>query len=303
MLRVVVGVVAVQSTTGGHTQAVGDAVGGRAASTLPLWYSAMIGLLLIVVTGYGLLNADAYRVSPGVREDFPDVMRGQDVLTLLTVPLLAWSAYRARTGSLRMHLLWLGLVLYYAYSYLIYAFSPYNDVFLPYVMLIGMSVYALLDGLFRLDLRAVAPAAVAVPRRGLAVFLAVVGCFFTALWLAMILPAIPGDLPGGRVTYDIASAVHVLDLAFIMPLLFATAWLTYRGRVIGVVLAAVLLAKMVTLGLALLTMNLGFTDSPNAGEMALWVVVAGVAAAALTRILRAMKAPAAPWMRPRLWPE
>ena len=295
--------VAVQPTTRDHVQVPGHAPGARAASTVPLWYSAMIAVLLMAVTGYGLLDADAYRVSPGVREDFPDVMRGQDVVTLLTVPLLAWSAYRARTGSLRMHLLWLGLVLYYAYTYVIYAFSPYNDVFLAYVILIGMTGYALLDGLFRLDLRAVAPAAVAVPRRGLAVFLAVVGCFFTALWLAMILPAIPGDLPAGRVTYDIASAVHVLDLAFIMPLLFATAWLTYRGRVIGVVLAAVLLAKMVTLGLALLAMNLGFTDSPNAGEIALWVVVAAVAAAVLTRVLRAMQTPAAPWMRSRLWPE
>jgi hypothetical protein len=77
-------------------------------------------------------------------------------VTLLTVPLLAWSAYRARAGSLRMHLLWLGLMLYYAYSYIIYAFSPYNDMFLLYVALIGMSFYALLDGLFRLELRAIA---------------------------------------------------------------------------------------------------------------------------------------------------
>lgn len=82
-------------------------------------------------------------------------------------------------------------------------------------------------------------------------FLGLVAGLFTALWLTVILPAIPGDQPEGRATYDIASAVHVLDLAFIMPLLFATAWLTFHGRVIGVVLAAMLLAKMVTLSLAL----------------------------------------------------
>jgi hypothetical protein len=137
----------------------------------------------------------------------------------------------------------------------------------------------------------------------LALFLAIVGCLFTALWLAMILPAIPGDLPAGRVTYDIASAVHVLDLAIVMPLIFATAWLTLRGRVIGVVLAAVLLTKMVTLGLALLAMNVAFHDNPNPGEMALWVAVAGVATVALTRVLRAMEKPPEPWMRLRLWPD
>lgn len=293
-----------QSAEKDHALAMGDVSDNHPASTLPLWYSAIVALLLVAVTGYGLLlDAEAYRVSPGVREDFPDVMRGQDVVTLLSVPLLVWSAHRAGTGSLRMHLLWLGLMLYYAYSYLIYAFSPYNDVFLLYVVLMGISVYALLDGLFRLDLRAVAPAVAAVPRRGLAVFLAVVGGLFTSLWLAMLVPAIPGDLPEGRVTYDIASAVHVLDLAFVMPLLFATAWLTLRGRVIGVVLAAVLLAKMVTLGLALLAMNLAFNDSPNAGETLLWAMIAAVAATALSRVLAAMRPTTAPWLRPRLWPE
>lgn len=78
-------------------------------------------------------------------------------MTLLIVTLLAWSAYRARTGSLRMHLLGLGPMLYYAYSYVINAFSPYNDVFVPCVVLIGMPAYALLDDVFRLDLSAVSP--------------------------------------------------------------------------------------------------------------------------------------------------
>ena len=38
----------------------------------------------------------------------------------------------------------------------------------------------------------------------------------------MMVPAIPGGLPAGRVTYDIASTVHVLDLAFVLPLRLAT---------------------------------------------------------------------------------
>lgn len=71
----------------------------------------------------------------------------------------------------------------------------------------------------------------------------------------------------------------------------------------GTVLAAVLLAKMVTLGLALLAMNLVFTDDPNAGETVLWALVATVAASALAVVLRAITPTPAPWLRPRLWPQ
>ena len=48
-----------------------------------------------------------------MRETLPDVLRGQDLLTLTlaTVPVLVWAAVRARGGSLRAHLLWAGLLL------------------------------------------------------------------------------------------------------------------------------------------------------------------------------------------------
>ncbi len=49
------------------------------------------------------------------------------------------------------HFLRLGLLLYCGYTYLSYAFSPYNDVYLAYVAIIGLSVFGLLDGLFRVD--------------------------------------------------------------------------------------------------------------------------------------------------------
>jgi hypothetical protein len=268
---------------------------------LPLWFSLLLGAVLLGATTYGLTVDDAYRVSPGVRVDFPDVMRGQDLLTLLTTPLLVATAVLARAGSLKAHLVWLGLLLYYAYSSVAYALSPFNDAFLLYVATLGLAGYALLDGLLRLDLSRVGPAMARTPRRPVGWFLVGVGVLFVGLWLAMILPAIGGGLPEGRVTYDIASVIHVLDLAFVLPLLIATGRLLLRGHPAGPVLGAVLLTKMVTLGLALLSMNL-FVDSPSWGEMALWTLIAAVSAWLLVATLRRTRPVEVPWLRAGLWP-
>jgi hypothetical protein len=272
-----------------------------AGHPLPFAFTAVLSATLAGATLLGLVADSFYRVSPGVRGTLPAVLRGQDLLTLLTVPLLLWSARQARAGVLVAHLVWLGLLLYYAYSYVMYAFAPFTDAFLAYCLIIAMSGYGFLNGLLRLDLAAIGPSVTTVPRRGLGVFLLVVAGAFVALWLAMIVPAIPGGLPEGRVTYDIASAVHVLDLSVMLPLVAGTGWLLLRAHPAGPILGVVLLCKIITLALAMCFMNLVFLAGPNPGEVAMWVLVGGVAAAFLAVTLRRMTNPAEPWIHARLW--
>lgn len=273
----------------------------RTRGPLPSWYDDLLALLLAAATTYGLVVDDAYRVSEGIRADFADVMRGQDVLTALTIPVFLRVTHRARQGSLADHLVGLGLLLYYAYSYLIYAVAPYNDAFLLYVAVLGLSVFGLLDGLFRLDMGVVEAGVDASHSRGTGAFLIGVGVLFVVLWLAMLLPAIPGDLPAGRVTYDMASTVHVLDLSMVLPLVIATGAMLRRRLAVGVVLGVMVLTKIVTLGLAMLAMNLLFTDDPNPAETVMWGVIATVAAGLLVRLLGHVRRPAGAWMRGSLW--
>jgi hypothetical protein len=228
-------------------------------------------------------------------------LRGQDLLTLLTVPLLLWASVRAAAGSLRTHILSLGLYLYYAYSYVMYAFAPFNDAFLLYITVIGMSSYALLNGLVRLDVPAIAPAFARAPRRSLGWFLLVVGIAFVGAWLMMIVSVLPGGLPAGRMTYDIASAVHVLDLSFLLPLVIASGWLLLRGHPAGPVLGAVLLCKIVTLGLAMLFMGFVFLNERNIVEMLVWAAISAAAAGWLIVGARRLEAPVAEWLRPSFW--
>ena len=274
---------------------------------LPLWFTLLLAAAITTVTVYGLVYADAYRVSPGVRETLPDTLRGQDLLTLLTVPVLVWTAMRARRGSLRAHLVWLALLLYYAYSYLMYVVAPFNDVFLLYVAVIGLSTYALFNGLVRLDIHTAAPAFASVRTRALAYFLLVVGTLFVGLWLSQIIPAIPGGVPGGLFVYDIPSTVHVLDLAYILPLILATGVLLLRGHPVAPVLAVLVLVKMLTLGLALLLMA-GFVVAGggvlhDSSEPYIWGAITVISAGWLYGVMRRID-PAPPgWLRPTLWPQ
>src|SRR5256885_9755807 len=128
----------------------------------PVWYSVLLAALLVTACGYGLLNPHAYRLPTNLVAQ----ARGADLLTLLVAPMLVWASWWGRRGSLRAHLLWLGLLAYVAYTYAEYAFgTPYNDAFPAYVAVLGLSTYGLFDGLLRLDMDAVSPAFASVPRR------------------------------------------------------------------------------------------------------------------------------------------
>lgn len=268
---------------------------------LPVAFTVVLALVVASATLYGVV-ANPYPAPPGVDEALPALLRGQDLLTLVTVPVLVWAATRARGGSFGAHVLWSGLVLYYAYTYLMYAFSPFTPAFLAYVAIIGMSTYALLDGVLRVDVHAVAPAFDDAPRHATGWFLVAVGSLFVVIWLGMILPAIPDGLPDGRMTYDIASAVHILDLAWVLPLLLAAGVMLLRDHPAGPLLAGVMLCMKVTLALAMLSMSFAFVDEPNLGQVGLWTTIAVVSVGWLViGVRRAAPVPTG-WLRRSLWP-
>jgi len=276
-----------------------------AGRPLPVPYTLLQAVLLVAATGYGLLASHAYRLS----SDIAAQGRGQDLLTLLTVPVLVWCSARARAGSLRAHLLWLGLLLYMTYTYITYAFSvPFNNMFLVYIAVLGLATYGLINGLLRIDVATVAPAFAATPRRTAAWALALTSSAFALVWLADILPALPGGLPQRRFAYDLPNPVYVLDLAWLIPLVLTTAVLLWRAHPAAPALAAVLLVKLLTLGLAILAMaafmlaegtGLDAAAAPIVTLAAILVVLASVL---LTVGARRMRPVSAAWLRPSLWP-
>lgn len=270
------------------------------AGTVPLTWT--LAAVLVAATSYGLV-ADGYRETPA-RELLGATLRGQDVLTLLTVPALLASTLMARRGSLRAHLVSLGILLYVPYTYLMYVVVPYNDAFLLYVAAIGLGSYLFFDGLIRMNVHSLRDTFAHVPRRGIGWFLIATGALFGAMWLMQNLTVIPGGVPDGLFVYDIPSTVHVLDLAFMLPTVIAAGVLLLRGHPAGAVLAAVMLIHMVTLGLALLFMNGGTAvagSTIDPGETFTWATIVLVSGGFLLALFRSMGTAPTGWLRPSVW--
>jgi hypothetical protein len=98
--------------------------------------------------------------------------------------------------------------------------------------------------------------------------------------------------------------VHVLDLALVLPLLTVTGVLLLRQHPVAPVLAAMLLVKVLTLGLALLSMNAFVAASGrpvDPGEPLIWSIVVTVAAMWLVLVARRLREPGGTWLRTSIW--
>lgn len=183
--------------------------------------------------------------------------RGQDLGNLLAVATLVAGMFAAASGSLRGLLVWAGSLLYLAYAFVIYAMAVhFGSLFLPYVAVLGLSVYSLAFGLRPWG------RSVAVARRPLvagSVLIASIAVLFGLLWLGSIIPALlSGQVPAELAeTGLVANPVHVLDLALVLPGMLISARLAMKGRgsaraLLGPWLVfAALMAASVTITLAL----------------------------------------------------
>jgi hypothetical protein len=128
------------------------------------------------------------------------------------------------------------------------------------------------------------------------------------VWLADIVPALPGGLPQQGFAYDLPNPIYVLDLAWLIPLVLTTAVLLWRAHPAASMLAAVLLAKLLTLGLAILSMAVfmlagdGGLDVTDVPVIALAAILTVLATGLLTVGARRMRPVTGAWLRPSLWP-
>lgn len=222
---------------------------------------------------------------------------GQDAANLLVVVVLLTGAERARRGSMRGLLVWLGCLLYLVYAFAIYSFAVhFNTLFLAYVAVLGLSFYALVGALAGVDMDSVAaPLRDHPQRRSAAALLVAIGVVFAALWLAQIVPHLldhttPADLAATGLW---TNPVHVLDLAFLLPAMIVVGVLLPRQHPWGLLLAVPMLVFAVTMGMGILTL---FALSARAGlpvsAPAVVVVAAIVALSALhTWLLLRPRAP------------
>ena len=227
--------------------------------------------------------------------------RGQDAVNLVVYPVLLVLAWRAARGSLLALLAWAGLVLYSAYSYLLYAgWVHFGPLFPVYVATFGLSVFGLVGALGLVDPRRLRAAfRSSAPERGVGAVLAGLGVLFAALWLAEIVPPLlRGTVPSTLADAGLVSnPVWVLDLGVVLPAMVVAGVLLRRGRPLGHLLAVPLLVFGIAMGVAIVGMVVSLAVAGEArtiGPAIAMVAVVAVESAALVALARHLR----PGVRP-----
>lgn len=210
--------------------------------------------------------------------------RGQDLATLLALAVLVPVLRRVQQDSPRATLIWLGLVGYLAYTYTGAAFAyAFNELFLAYVALFSITGATMIAALSGIDARVLQTRFdEATRQRAVAGYLVAMAAVFCLLWLSQIVPFLArGELPKVIVQANTPTVfVYVLDLGVVVPLSLLGAWWLWQRRPWGEVLAGFVLAKAVTMGLALLAMtafSMRAGQPFDAGQAAVWVTLAASA--------------------------
>jgi hypothetical protein len=208
--------------------------------------SALTAFLLLLASGSSFVLKDIY--VPFVPAHLIPEAYGQDLLSLLAVPVLILSLVAAWRNSLRGLILLAGILLYVAYAYALYAFGAlYNGFFFVYIALVGLPIYAFIGIVTHIPIEAFRSQLKAnFPEKLVSLYLMSVAVLVTAVWINFLLRAIATQTLSEGI-----NTVFVLDLALLLPAFMLSAIQLWRRRPLGYLLSGILLVKAVTLGLSI----------------------------------------------------
>lgn len=252
-------------------------------ATTWLWLS--VGAALLAIAG-SVTSLAVRSIYAGLTPVFLPQALAQDIVNLaIAAPALLILAGLALGGSLRAYLLWLGVLTFTVYNYVIYAFSiPFGPLFLPWVGVLGLCLFALIGGVVAVDHDRVAESF--ANRRAVVVVawsLIVVAVLFCLLWLSEDVPALlAGSVP--QSVRDMAvptNPVHVLDLAFFLPAVLVTGVQLLRRRAFAFTVAPAFIVFLILTGMPILVTP--FVQAAR-GETAAWGVLVPIGALTVAMI-------------------
>lgn len=262
-----------------------------------LFFTIPTILLILAASLGGLLYGSTY-----ARETSVWVAQavGQDMINLMLIaPVLLISALLARSGKRSAFFVWLGTMLYTAYTFVIYSFGVhFNTLFLVYCWTLGLAVYAILTLTVKITPAAVKRWFDETRNEHLtSFFILAAGVVFYLMWLKEDLPAMINDQAPLSLQQVglLTNPVHVLDLSIILPAFIIVSVLLIRKHALGYLFAPVLLvfaALMdITIAALVIVMKLrGVSDDYSV--TGLFIVITILILAVLVCFLRHMKKPA-----------
>ncbi len=243
----------------------------------------------VTIAGQGLYYYDTVA---GVAQ-----LRAGDVVTLvLGIPLLLVATALYARGSLRGRLLLAGTLGYFLYTYASLSFlTAYNPLFLVYVALFSLSLFAFVLSLLSVDVQALADHfSATLPRRGIAALLFLVAGFLLLAWLGRIVPALLANKPPVGLESYTTLVIQALDLGVIAPTAILAGVLLLRRQPWGYLLASVMLIKGLTMGTAVSAMGIGMMLAGAATspvELGVFLLITLLNAAMALALLRSVAEP------------
>lgn len=220
-----------------------------------VWFALPIVILQFYAASEGLFFNETYN------RDVPQLaaaIRGVDLVSLLIiVPFLVISFFLLRRGSKRGFLLWLGVLGIIAYNYIFACFNiRFSRLFPVYVSLSGLSVFALAGSAVQVekDLFKESYHGTGALRIISGIFQSVLALLFYSVWgRDIILFLTTGELPRMlREWQVITSAVHVIDMTFLLPVFLWGGISVIRNKNAGFLLSGMNLVLIDILSVSLL---------------------------------------------------
>lgn len=158
----------------------------------------------------------------------------QDYITLfVAIPLLIISLTGYRRGSVRMCFMLGGILGYFLVSYLLYlAMGMYNEMYLIYVVLLGLSFFALFLIIRQLSqLKIPELFSQKTPYKFVGWFLVINALAIALLWLGVIVPPlIDGTIFPKELNHYTTLIVQGFDLGLFLPISFISGYLLIKRK-------------------------------------------------------------------------
>jgi hypothetical protein len=223
------------------------------------------------------------------------VMGGDMVTLFIGIPLLLVAVLLVWRDSLRGRLLLTGTLGYFLYTYTSIVFlAAYNPLFLLYVVLFSLSLFAFVLAMASIDLKHLPEYFVRpVPRKTIAGFLFLIAAFLLLNWVGrIILPSLTSGEPPANLESYTTLVIQALDLGVIVPAAILTGILLLQRKALGYLLASVVLIKGMTMAAAITAMivmmsRAGVVVTP--AEAVIFPAITLVSAGLTYAVLRSIK--------------
>jgi hypothetical protein len=207
--------------------------------------SILVVVLSLLAAIAGLTIRNVYNDSEAIKK----VWQGNDIVTLtVVIPLFIVTMLLSKQGSLKATLVWMGLLGYSLYNYAFYLFgASFNKLFLVYVSIFAIAIYALILGLTSINVPAISKSLIRTRAfKWISVYLLLIalplGLFEVNQCINYVVTGIPPAAP---------PLIFALDLSIIVPNTAIAAILLWKGSAWGYILGTIMLVKAFTYGLVL----------------------------------------------------